>query len=522
MAMMIFRSIRPQSCAAPLAVVLGLACLAYAQIPNSGRPGQPQHGTTALRLHSPNPHYLEFHGKPVILVTSGEMYGSIVNLDFDYVKYLDTLHRDELNLARIFVGGYNEVREVWPTYPKNNLIVAPDRFIAPWAVSGETGAGRGGNKFDLNRWDPAFFNRLKDFIRQAGKRQIFVEVTFTSSLYHDMQWKMHPLHPANNINGISDIEWRKVHTLENDNILGYQEKLMRKLVRELNDFDNIYYEIQNEPWADNSWLADVVNPYMKESVLYKFPNAITIPSAASLTWQKHMAAVLVDEESRLPQRHLVAQNYCNFRCSPAEVDPAISIMNFHYAYPEIVGINYGWGRVISYDESGFLNVPPDAGYRREAWGFLLAGGGIFDGLDLSITVGKEDGTDEAPTGTAGGSPAFRRQLGILSRFIHSFDFARMRPDTSFIRTSPGAVARGLARTGDQYALYLTGKGTCPLEVDLPAGKYRIEWMDTTNSSVVKSESFEHGGGLRVLASPEFNEDIALAIRNMGRRSGADR
>jgi hypothetical protein len=513
--MKVTQNIRHRRLAGLLTIGPVLAFQVHFAAPCASAGSRLQPAPAALRLHSANPHYLEFRGKPLVLVTSGEMYGSIVNLDFNYVKYLDTLQSDGLNLARIFVGGYNEVLEVWPTYPKNNLIVAPGRFIVPWAASSEAGAGRGGHKFDLSRWNPAFFDRLKDFIRQAAKREIFVEVTFTSALYADLQWKIHPLHPANNVSGTSEVEWRSVHTLENGNLLGHQEKLMRKLVRELNEFANIYYEIQNEPWADNAWLSDVVNPYMKEPVLYRFPNAITIPSDASLKWQKHMTAVLAEEESRLPVRHLIAQNYCNFRCSPAEVDPAISIMNFHYAYPEVVAINYGWNRVASYDESGFLNVPPDAGYRREAWSFLLAGGGIYDGLDLSITVGKEDGTDEAPVGTAGGSPALRRQLGILKRFLQSFDFPRMQPDTSFVRTSPGAIMRGLSRTGEQYALYLTGKGVCPLEVNLPKGEYRVEWVDTTSGSVVKSEDLNHSGGLRILASPEFSLDIALAIKKRG-------
>ena len=235
----------------------------------------------------------------------------------------------------------------------------------------------------------------------------------------------------------------------------------------------------------------------------------------SLEWQKQIAGFICSEEATLPNKHLIAQNISNFRCKVTQVNPQVSILNFHYAYPEVVAINYGWNRVASYDESGFLNVPPDAGYRREAWSFLLAGGGIYDGLDLSITVGKEDGTDEAPVGTAGGSPALRRQLGILKRFLQSFDFPRMQPDTSFVRTSPGAIMRGLSRTGEQYALYLTGKGVCPLEVNLPKGEYRVEWVDTTSGSVVKSEDLNHSGGLRILASPEFSLDIALAIKKRG-------
>src|SRR5882724_2400237 len=65
----------------PLLTVLwltGIAALAAAG--NSER----------LRLHPRNPHYFLFRGKPTVLITSGEHYGAVLNLDFNYVKYLDT------------------------------------------------------------------------------------------------------------------------------------------------------------------------------------------------------------------------------------------------------------------------------------------------------------------------------------------------------------------------------------------------------------------------------------------------
>ena len=36
-----------------------------------------------FRLHPDNPHYFEWQGKPTVLVTSGEHYGAVLNLDFD-------------------------------------------------------------------------------------------------------------------------------------------------------------------------------------------------------------------------------------------------------------------------------------------------------------------------------------------------------------------------------------------------------------------------------------------------------
>ena len=43
-------------------------------------------------------------------------------------------------------------------------------------------AADGGNKFDL-KWDPEYFERLKDFVAQTGKRGIVVELVLFCTMY---------------------------------------------------------------------------------------------------------------------------------------------------------------------------------------------------------------------------------------------------------------------------------------------------------------------------------------------------
>ncbi|MBI5477313.1 MAG: hypothetical protein HY906_00570 [Deltaproteobacteria bacterium] len=50
-------------------------------------------------------------------------------------------------------------------------------------------------------------------------------------------------------------------------------------------------------------------------------------------------------------------------------------------------------------------------------------------------------------------------------------------------------------------------------MELPAGSYRAEWVNTKNGNVDKTEDFAHGGGNKTLASPGYSEDIALRIRS---------
>ena len=57
-----------------------------------------------LRLHPANHHYLMYQNKPIVLITSAEHYGELINLDFDYVKYLDALNKEGMNNTRVFSG----------------------------------------------------------------------------------------------------------------------------------------------------------------------------------------------------------------------------------------------------------------------------------------------------------------------------------------------------------------------------------------------------------------------------------
>jgi hypothetical protein len=132
------------------------------------------HAAKPIALHPANPHYFLFRGKPAVLITGTEHYGAVLNLDFDYLVYLNTLKTDGLNLTRTFAGAYVEHSAAF-NISNNTLAPLPNRFLCPWSRSTTPGYANGGHKFDLQNWDKAYFKRLKDFVAQAGKRGIVVE-----------------------------------------------------------------------------------------------------------------------------------------------------------------------------------------------------------------------------------------------------------------------------------------------------------------------------------------------------------
>jgi hypothetical protein len=121
-----------------------------------------------IRLHPKNPHYFLFRGTPVALVSSGEHYGSVINGAIDYKRYLAALASDGMNYTRIFGGTYVEVPAQSFGIHRNNLAPGPGRFIAPWARSETPGYAGGGNKFDLDRWNPESSGSTRSSPRRRG------------------------------------------------------------------------------------------------------------------------------------------------------------------------------------------------------------------------------------------------------------------------------------------------------------------------------------------------------------------
>ncbi len=440
-----------------------------------------------LSLHPDNPHYFLFHGKPVVLITSAEHYGAVLNLDFDYVKYLDTLAADGLNLTRTFSGAYVEPQGAFDI-AGNTLAPRAGRLICPWARSGQLGYANGGSKFDLEKWDEAYFSRLKDFVIQAGNRGIVVELTLFCPMYDESQWNLSPMNAANNVNGAGAIGRNDVYTLDKSGVLlGWQEALVRRIATELRDAENLCYEICNEPYF----------------------------GGVTMDWQHHIADIIRLAEKDFPHKHLITQNIANGSQKIGKPHPAVSVFNFHYASPpEAVAINYGLNKVIGDNETGFKGTADDH-YRMEAWEFILAGGGLYNNLDYSFTVGHEDGTFQyPPSQPGGGNPGFRRQMRFLKDFIHSFEFVKMKPARDLIREALPKDARCqmLAEAGRQYAAYFEGAAAFAFTIDLPAGDYSVHWFDVVTGREDSSAALlTHPGGSARFAVPNGLSECALKV-----------
>ena len=449
-----------------------------------------------LRLDPGNPHYFLFRGKPTVLISSGEHYGAVLNRAFDFRKYLDTLAADKLNLTRTFTGLYREVPGESFGIVGNTLAPEEADFVQPFLRLGP-------QKYDLSQWNEEYFRRWRDFVAYAGERGIVVEVNLFTTYYTDRHWSLSPLNAANNVQGIGKVTSDEVLTLKEPALVAVEERFVRKLVSTLRDFDNIYYEVCNEPYFHGVTEA----------------------------WQRRIAQTVVEADAPSPANHLISRNIANGASKILDPDPAVSIFNFHYARPpDAVALNYELNKPIGMNETGFDGTS-DAPYRIQAWDFLLAGGALYNNLDYSFSAGHEDGTFSYPgTQPGGGSVRLRKQLSTLRKFMDALPFTAMKPAQISL---PGGVpneasARALSDGGSVWALYIHGgrvmdgysphyivyskKRVTKVQLKLPVGQYQIQWWHPRDGSVSEPEPLHSAGGECSLQTPEYSEDVAAIIR----------
>jgi hypothetical protein len=189
--------------------------------------------------------------------------------------------------------------------------------------------------------------------------------------------------------------------------------------------------------------------------------------------------------------------------------------------------------VIGENETGFRGTRDEV-YRVEAWDFMIAGGGLFNNLDYSFTVDHEDGTFQYPVKhPGGGGVAYRRQLRVLCDFLNGFDFVRMSPSDDSVVTGRSAELsiRVLAEAGKQYAIYIhnsarphrkdkaqlnVGEFQAAFTLAVPAGDYRLEWIEPATGKLLLTETKSPAEGSLALVSPHYPQDLALRLSVVGK------
>ena len=478
-----------------------------------------------IRRHPENPRYFLYHDRPLVLITATEHYGAVINRNFDQVAYLDEAAARGATLSRCFLL-FREL-EHYGLNPHSPCKPAPVEYVAPFARTGPVYAPDGFPRFDLDRWEPEFFTRLHRFLDEARQRDIIVELTLFSNTYAPEVWKLNPFNMHNNVNGVGDIDWQDYTSMRDRGLFERQLAYVRKIVEEVNGYDNIYFEVCNEPFGD-------------------FPGHASVADVEAC--EDAIRATIHEVEDQLSRRHLVFQVSVERVRGDNALDvlveePTVDAINIH-DYQQITfrdiplppltrfmqrdlrlaRIRHLWttcwdaAKPLIFDEDNSATNALDEQawtiHRKRAW-MTVCSGGHYNMIDFSIQSGGQEQGSPAARAT------IRTWLAHLSTFIHGVDFVHMRPEPNFcLSLPPFTAAATLGRSGEEYIVYLadareideTGLGEpCggTFACALPDGSWEAHVFSPVEGTYAAATLPFDGDRLDV---PDFTHDIVLHIR----------
>ncbi len=364
---------------------------------------------------------------------------------FNWTAYLDFLVQHHLNLIRL----WRWEQAKWSAETPNDLWFDP----MPYLRTGPGNARDGKLKFDLTRFNPAYFARMRRRVIEAGQRGIYVSIMLfdgwsieDKGLGIGNPWPGHPFHRDNNINGVdgdpnADNEGLETHTLQDPAVTALQQAYVRKVVDAVNDLDNVLYEISNE----------------------------TRGGPAAVAWQEQMIQTVKQYESGKPKQHPVGMT----ALWPGGNNPDLFASTADWIGPN--------------DDGGYLVNPPAAdgskviiadtdhlcglcGDEPWVWTSLTRGLSpmLMDPYDGAFPVlGTYDLNDPR-------WERIRTNLGYALTLARRINLVAMQPRGDLAST--GFCLANPVASGAEYLVYLPAGGSVTVDLTATPGPLTFEWF----------------------------------------------
>jgi hypothetical protein len=458
--------------------------------------------TTLLKTHSDNPRYFEDGGGHAILLSGvnngwelqDNGFSTLITIDWE--AYLDYLDENGLNYIRLW--------RIEST--RGNASTQELATPMPYHRTGSDRALDGKAQFDLDAFNQAYFDRMRDRCLSASERGMYVCIMLfekhssfnqRKSNGSEYPWKAHPFHPANNLNGVSpDIDRdgnpREIHHLSksdydgsqrrrSERTLSYQKAYIRKVIDTTHDLENVIYEICNEALPDSEsdqWQAHLAN-YAKQYQLEKpLQHLIGFTGPGVETLGDPWPAL---EEQMIDAVAFVSpRNADEYRSSPPETH----------------------GRKIIFADSDHIN--PFGRDEIWVWKSFLRG---YHPQALEAYGSLEE---DLPRIDYARDRRVRESLGLCLDYAHRIDLATLIP-----RSDLSSAGYCLANPGFEYLALVLSEESVTLTLQDDEGEYLLEWLNIETGDRAKAETVK--AKKRITLSPPGQSSAIAWLKRIGRQ-----
>ena len=439
-----------------------------------------------IQPYAANPRYWQYKGQPVLLL-GGTIKDCLFQIP-DLEAHLDLLQS---------VGG---------NYVRNTM---SDRRTYGYEVPAFHQNADG--QYDLNRWNPTYWQRFADFLRWTAERDIIVQIEMWDRFDHSQRhWQEGPLNPANNINYTVEESGLKtdypvhpggnrqpffytVPTLRNNQVvLPYQQAFVDQVLKHSLAYDHVLYCMDNETSGDPAWGA-YWNDYIKERAQRagKTVETTEMWDEWDVRGQTHRATFDHPEQYSFID---ISQN--SWQREQTNWDRAQWVWQYIAAQPRPINSTKIYGAETHRDQSRGI----DARHATECFWRNLIGGFASSRF-------------HRPDSGIGLSPQAQAHIRSGRMLSEVFDFFNAAPDSDSALLSDRAANEAyLSRVpGRQYALYFTDGGAVGLDLTGAESTFQVQWLDIVASTWTSTADVD-GGSVVQLAPPRGGPWVALLTR----------
>jgi hypothetical protein len=496
----------------PLTMKLSLLLLAPAFLTASDTHpalGQEARGVVPIReplKQSRNPNYFEdASGSPLILCGSQTWNtlqdwgtdGSVRALDFD--AFVNFLKAHGHNFTLLWCTELPKFRNLPSTESS-----PPDFTVSPfpWMRVGPGLATDGKLKFDLAKFDVAYFDRLRARVQALSNAGIYVGVYLFSGeflLRFRCSTDGYPFTGPNNINGVDDgyrggsVESAvaSVTMTATNQITAFQDAYVKKAVETLNDLRNVLWIVSEEAPPKSTW------------------------------WNDHLISLIRTYEAKMKFQHpigyaaldsapdsIIYNSDADWVAPAARVSPVKSCGTGQPACK--VNINDS-----DHSYFGMWNETPQVN-RNYAWKNFMTGNQVLFMDPYLVYYPRENrNLCPDPVNGIGSKPDprwenFRNNLGYLVRYSRKLNLARVAPSSTLCST--GYCLAQTSAAGAEYLAYAPSGGSFTMDLSAMSNsrKLKAEWFNPATEQTIAEKAINAGSSSHSFTVP-FTGDAVLYL-----------
>ncbi|MDA1192983.1 MAG: hypothetical protein O3A46_15015 [Candidatus Poribacteria bacterium] len=433
-----------------------------------------------IRPYDANPRYWQYDGKPILLVGGSDE---------------DNLFND----PQLFDQNMAMYERVGGNYIRSTLSWRDPGNVPPFLTNDD-------GQYDLERVNPAFFDRFEYSLKEAQKRGVIVQIELWATFdYYGVYWEDNPFNPKNNVNystentrlptSWNDQPYRGAQPFfftapdENDDPLAlkYQRVFAQQVTDIALQYPNVLYCIDNETMAPESWCL-YWGRFIRREAEKKGVNAYVTEMWDPWDIRHEIHARTYNNQDVFGFTD-ISQN--NWQIEQTHYD---RLMWYREMLAEHPGGIRPMNNVKVYQRQGG-GLPNDPLIGLDRWWQNLLGGCASTRF-------------HRPPGGSGGDGLAQNAMRSATALFGAFDVFTSEPSPDLFSDRADNEAYCLAND-DAVALYFPKGGSVGLNIE-GAPSATIRWFDVEKGAFAPESALSVDNGAVAATSPNSN-DMWLAI-----------